>query len=72
MRTDVRDECGPGEIVSWRRERLAEAGFPVPLAARLARDPPYNLHALTELCERGCPPELAVRIMAPLELGDAA
>ena len=38
---------------------------------RLARDPRYDLHALIELVERGCPPELAVRILAPLE-GSAA
>ncbi len=39
---------------------------------RLARDSRYDLHALTELTGTGCPPELAVRIVAPLELGDAA
>jgi hypothetical protein len=26
-----------------------------------------DLHALIELIERGCPPELAARILAPLE-----
>jgi hypothetical protein len=30
------------------------------------------LHALIELAERGCPPELAVRILAPLPEGTAA
>lgn len=44
----------------------------LPLAARLAPDPQYDLHALIELVERGCPPELAVRILAPLEDGDEA
>ena len=57
-------------IVRWRRRQLAEAGFPLPLAVRLGGDARYDLHALIELVERGCPPELAVRIMAPLE-GDA-
>jgi hypothetical protein len=57
-------------IVRWRRRQLAEAGFSLPLAVRLAGDPRYDLHALIELVERGCPPELAVRILAPLE-GDA-
>ena len=55
------------EIVSWRRDRLADAGFPLPLAARLAGDGRYDLHALIELTERGCPPELAARILAPDE-----
>ena len=68
----MQSERGPDETVSWRQERLARAGFRLPLAARLARDPRYDLHALIELTARGCPPELAVRIMAPLELGDAA
>ena len=72
MRTEVQSERGPDETVSWRRQRLVQAGFPLPLAARLAKDPRYDLHALIELTAWGCPPELAVRIMAPLELGDAA
>jgi hypothetical protein len=72
MSTAVRGQQGPGEIVAWRREQLVGAGFPLPLATRLARDPQYDLHALIELCERGCPPAVAARIVAPLELGDAA
>ena len=72
MRTEVQSESGPDETVAWRRQLLVRAGFPLPLAARLARDPRYDLHALIELAARGCPPELAVRIVAPLELGDAA
>jgi hypothetical protein len=60
------------EILSWRRDRLAEAGFPLPLATRLAADGRYDLHALIELTERGCAPELAARILAPLDEGAAA
>ena len=52
--------------MAWRREQLAEAGFSLPLAARVAGDARYDLHALIELAERGCDPELAVRILAPL------
>ena len=55
------------QVVAWRRGQLAEAGFPLPLATRVAGDPRYDLHALIELVERGCAPELAVRIFAPLE-----
>jgi hypothetical protein len=58
---------GAPEIFSWRRRQLAEAGFEPRLAARLAHDSGYDLHALIELVERGCSPELAVRILAPLE-----
>ena len=42
------------------------------LHARLARDGRYDLHALIELVEHGCPPELALRILAPLEQETAA
>jgi hypothetical protein len=57
------------EIVAWRRRQLDEAGFPGALAGRLADASAYDLHALIELVERGCPPELAVRILAPLDEG---
>ena len=55
------------EVVRWRREQLLDSGFPLPLAARVARAPGYDLHALIELVELGCPPELAARIAAPLD-----
>ena len=59
-------------VTSWRRDRLVEAGFALPLASRRARDPRYDLHALIELVEQGCPPDLALRILAPMEEGTAA
>jgi hypothetical protein len=52
-------------VADWRRDQLCRSGFPHDLAARLASDPEYDLHVLIELVERGCPPELAVRILAP-------
>jgi hypothetical protein len=51
----------------WRRRRLIAAGFEVALATRLARDDGVDLHELLNLRDRGCPPELAARITAPLE-----
>ena len=60
------------EVVRWRREQLVASGFPLPLAARLAKDARYDLHALIELAERGCQPELAVRILAPEDEESAA
>ena len=59
-------------MTSWRRDRLVEAGFTLSLAARVARDRRYDLHALIELVEHGCPPKLALRILAPLEHETAA
>ena len=61
-----------GQFVAWRRDRLAAAGFPLPLASGVARDARHDLHSLIELVERGCAPELAVGITAPLDEGHAA
>jgi hypothetical protein len=55
------------EVVRWRREQLTDSGFPLSVAARLAQDARYDLHALIELVEHGCPPNLAARIVAPLD-----
>ena len=55
-RTDVR---------LWRETLLREAGFSGDLARSLAADGDYDLHELLNLVERGCPPELAARILAP-------
>jgi hypothetical protein len=51
--------------VEWRRSQLRRAGFPVELAALAAKDTRLDLHAVIELVERGCPPRLALRILAP-------
>lgn len=72
MRTQAATERAGNDVVRWRRERLLEAGFSLPLAARLARDRRYDLHALIELVERGCRPELAMSILAPLDELSAA
>jgi hypothetical protein len=72
MRTLASMEPAGAEVNRWRREQLVHSGFPLPLAARLAKDPGFDLHRLIELVEAGCPPELAVRILAPLEPGKAA
>jgi hypothetical protein len=67
MRTNTAGEGTRQGLVSWRREQLLASGFPFPLAAQLAKDSSYDLHALIELVERGCLPALAVRILAPLD-----
>ena len=63
-------ELHPGtstDVIGWRERQLRDSGFPPPLAAEAAADERFDLHALIELAERGCPPDLAVRILAPLE-----
>jgi hypothetical protein len=52
--------------LSYRVHRLVRGGFPGALVDTLARDPRYELDALLALTERGCPAELAARILAPL------
>ncbi len=62
--------CGPDgppvDVTVWRRCRLLEAGFAEDLASRLAVTPAVDVHALLQLVDRGCPPKLAARILAPL------
>jgi hypothetical protein len=59
--------------VEWHTRCLRGAGFDRKSAARLARDTAFDLHALLELVDRGCPPALAARIAAPLDReGDSA
>ncbi len=61
-----RPDGPPVDVVLWRRCRLLEAGFPEALAMRLA-NARIDLHALLQLVDRGCPPELAARILAPVD-----
>jgi hypothetical protein len=72
MATNVANERAGDQVVRWRREQLTASGFPLALAGRLAEDARYDLHALIELCERGCAPELAVRILTPIDAETAA
>jgi hypothetical protein len=62
---DVSGDLEP--VVAWRIDRLRDAGFPVQLADTVARDAGYDVHAVLELTDRGCPAELAARILAPLK-----
>jgi len=72
MQTKTPNERPLDRVVRWRCEQLVESGFANALAARVAENPHYDLHALIELVERGCRPDLAVRILAPVEQENAA
>ena len=71
MRTRVDAGHASRDVATWRYERLVAAGFGLPTAARLAADARYDVHQLTDLVARGCPPELAARILEPLRAGAA-
>jgi hypothetical protein len=70
---DLRTGQGAGarpaaaDVVAWRCARLRQAGFDTELAEQLSRECGVDLHALIELVERGCPPPLAARILAPFD-----
>ena len=67
--TGQQAEIGPeaASVIAWRCARLRHAGFESRLAEELSRETSVDLHALTGLVERGCPPPLAARILAPLD-----
>jgi hypothetical protein len=69
-RPDTRDgggRAGSTALGEWRRRRLTAAGFEPRVAAELADEPAVDLHELLVLLDRGCPPPLAARILAPLD-----
>ena len=60
-------ETAASRVVDWRRRRLLALGISPAAADLVAADPGIDLHALLDLVDRGCPPQLAVRILAPLD-----
>jgi hypothetical protein len=50
-------------VERWRTEELIRGGFDVESAVLLAAEPGVDLHRAIELIQRGCPPELAARIL---------
>ena len=55
------------DVLIWRSEVLLHAGCEAALAWDLAADGDIDLHDLLNLIDRGCPPHLAARILAPLD-----
>jgi hypothetical protein len=56
----------PFEGSTWLEGRLRRAGFDEVRASELAREGRVDFHALLGLIDRGCPPDLAERIVAPI------
>jgi hypothetical protein len=50
------------KVESWRLHILIEAGYPLPLAERLAVSE-ADLHVACEMLDRGCKPETAAEIL---------
>ncbi len=51
------------KVESWRLHVLMEAGYPLPLAERVAQSSADLHEAVTLVAERGCRPELAAEIL---------
>lgn len=63
-RTEILETHGSerAKVESWRLHVLMEAGYPLPLAERLAGSE-ADLHRAVELVDRGCAPETAAEIL---------
>jgi hypothetical protein len=62
----------PTDVLAWRSDLLRQAGCEPRLAWELAADGDIDLHDLLNLIDRGCPPHLAARILAPLDRPEPA
>jgi hypothetical protein len=50
------------KVESWRLHVLMEAGYPLPLAERIAGSP-ADLHIAVQLLKQGCEPATAAEIL---------
>ena len=58
-----REQDERGKVESWRLHVLMEAGYPLPLAERIAHSN-ADLHEAVELIgQRGCTPDVAAQIL---------
>lgn len=56
------DQSEREKVASWRLHVLMEAGYPLPLAERLAHSE-ADLHNAVELVWKGCEPKTAAEIL---------
>jgi hypothetical protein len=63
LTTLEREQDERGKVESWRLHVLMEAGFPLPVAERIAQSE-ADLHQAVDLIgRRGCSPEVAAQIL---------
>jgi hypothetical protein len=60
---DIYREPEIERIERWRADELARAGYDRDAAEALAARHDIDLHWAAELLQRGCPPEIALRIL---------
>ena len=59
------------DVIAWRHTQPLRSVSPRRNGAGAPEVERYDLPVHIELLDRGCPPELALRILAPLEDGEA-
>ena len=59
----VLEDTEQQQIELWRTEELERAGYSHRAAGRLATRLDVDLHRAIQLLERGCSPELALKIL---------
>ena len=69
METSGLRAAGDRRLSRWRQDYLRQAGVEPELAAAVAGDLRWDVHALMQLLDEGCPPDLAARILRPLDEG---
>ena len=57
------EETEAVEMLRWRFDVLLRIGFDIEQAAVIAANVEIDLHDAEHLMRRGCPPELALRIL---------
>jgi ABC-type amino acid transport substrate-binding protein len=60
---DTYIETETERVERWRMGELLRVGFDVESATLLAAELGVDLHAAIDMVERGCPPDLAARIL---------
>jgi len=50
-------------VERWRTDELLRVGYEFEAATLIAADLEVDLHAAIDLVERGCPPDIAARIL---------
>jgi len=51
------------QVMQWRLEELERVGYTAQDALTIALDPTVDLHRATDLVRRGCPHDVALRIL---------
>ena len=63
LETPIWEHDDHDRVERWRQDELERAGFPPRDAARLAARTDVDLHGAVALLERGCPKDLALKIL---------